>query len=154
MKYKPSARYAAYVRKILACGHWADGEQLVGNHNAILIHQSSGQTISYSLHDGGNDINSARRMARDAEQLCACSFLEARGRKKSRKAVVMYDDARARADAKKRGDRADAAADLIELREACGYASSALRRDPSSATLRAHFQRLRTQLALSLKEPR
>lgn len=91
MKYRPSSRFREYVKKVMACGHWADGEQAIGGDKAVLIHSSTGKTIAYQLHDGGNDWNSARNFATEAGAICGCSFVENRNRRRSRKAPETTD---------------------------------------------------------------
>lgn len=95
--YKPSKRFAEYVAKIMSCGHWEDAGDLRGSHIALLRHIKSGTTVTYQLHDGGNDHNSPRNMASDAQAVCGCVFIEPRGRKRSRKAVQSsgFDPSRA-----------------------------------------------------------
>lgn len=85
MKFKPSTRAAGYVRAALKCGHWEDAEQK-NSHEAFLRHIESGVLIGYPMHDGGSDYNSARNSANAMSALCGCKFVEARGRKRSRKA--------------------------------------------------------------------
>ena len=80
---KPSPRFAEYVRKVKACGHWQHTETRADR--AILRYVTSGQTIAYSLHDGGNEKNGARNFAAEAQATCGCKFVEARNRKPSRK---------------------------------------------------------------------
>lgn len=152
VKYAPSRRFRPYVKKVMACGHWEDAEDCTGNDKAILRHVVTGLTVAYHLHDGGNDQNAPRNFAADAGAICGCSFIEHRNRRRSRNRVVMYDDERQRAAAKRRGDEAERAAHINDLREACQYASAACQRDPSNLQLRRHYDRLRVQLAQALKE--
>lgn len=82
---KPSGRFWEYVRKVKSCGHWeCDGRK--GSDVAVIRHVASGATLAYQLHDGGNDLNSARNFAASAQQVCGCKFVEQRSRKRSRKA--------------------------------------------------------------------
>lgn len=103
MKYAPSKRFGEYVRKLMACGHWEDAERADGDHVAWVRHKATGKELNYQLHDGGNDTNSPRNMARAAQDICGCKFIEVRGRKRSRKAVRMYDAPKrsAKAEAKR-----------------------------------------------------
>ncbi len=80
---KPSPRFAEYVRKMSACGHWTFTGR-TGTDKAVLEHD--GVTVAYQLHDGGNDWNGPRNFAAEAQRACGCKFIESRGRKKSRKA--------------------------------------------------------------------
>lgn len=82
---KPATRYAEYVRKVKACGHW-EYDKSTGRDKAVLRHKS-GATVAYNLHDGGNDWNGARNFAAEAGRACGCKFIESRGRKKSRKKI-------------------------------------------------------------------
>lgn len=82
----PGPRHAEYVRKIAKCGHW-EFVKTTGGDKAVLAHRASGQTIAYGLHDGGNDYNSARNFATEAQRICGCRFIESRGRKRSRKKI-------------------------------------------------------------------
>lgn len=82
---KASPRYAEYVRKLKACGHWYFAGLSRGEHDAILRHRRTGRTVSYPSHDGGNEYNGARNFAAQAGQICGCTFVEHRGRKRSRK---------------------------------------------------------------------
>jgi len=91
MKYAPSKRFGEYVRKLMACGHWDDAERSDGDHVAWIRHKATGLELSYQLHDGGNDTNSPRNMARAAQDICGCKFIEARGRKRSRKRIEQYE---------------------------------------------------------------
>lgn len=85
LEYKPSPRFAEYVRKI-TCDHW-ETAGVSNNDRAVLRHKATGQTVSYALHDGGNDRNGGRNFAADVQRICGCRLLEVRGRKRSRKAV-------------------------------------------------------------------
>lgn len=83
---KPSRRFAEYVRRVSACGHWRQTGRR--RSDAVEIeHVETGRTLWYGTHDGGNDLNSARNFAADAQRECGCRLVEARGRKRSRKAV-------------------------------------------------------------------
>ena len=82
---KPSSRYAEYVRKLAACGHWKF-TGIVGGDKAVLSHR--GATVTYGMHDGGNDYNGPRNFAAAAQRACGCTFVQPRGRKRSRKAVT------------------------------------------------------------------
>lgn len=79
---KPSSRYAEYVRKLAACGHWKFAG-IVGGDKAVLDHD--GTTVSYGMHDGGNEHNGPRNFAAEAQKVCGCTFIQPRGRKRSRK---------------------------------------------------------------------
>lgn len=80
---KPSKRFSCYVRKI-TCGEWeALGPSGAGGHSAILRH-TSGATVSYALHDGGNDLNAPRNFAAEVQRICGCKLIEPRGRKRGR----------------------------------------------------------------------
>lgn len=81
---KPSKRFSEYVPKILACGHWEATGRLVGNHLAEIRSTTGAESIFYSLHDGGNDMNSARNFATKAQRLCGCKFIEPRRRNAGR----------------------------------------------------------------------
>lgn len=82
---KPSKRYAEYVRKI-TCSDW-EYVGTKGGDKAVLRHVPTGETVAYCLHDGGNDYNGPRNFAAQVQRICGCRMIEARGRKKSRKAV-------------------------------------------------------------------
>ncbi len=82
--YKPSRRYAEYVRRI--CNEW-EPAGVSGNDLALIRHIPTGTVLAYGLHDGGNDHNSARNFASDVQRVCGCRLIEVRGRKRSRKAV-------------------------------------------------------------------
>jgi len=82
---KPSSRYREYVDKVRACGHW-EFSHIDGKNHAVLTHAPTGQAVSYAMHDGGSEWNSPRNFASQAGRVCGCSFVEARGRKRSRKA--------------------------------------------------------------------
>ncbi len=86
MRYRPSARFRPYVVAALRCGHWEAVDKLIdhGAHS-LLRHKGSGKTITYGLHDGGNEWNGARNMAKALGDICGCSFIENRNRKRSRK---------------------------------------------------------------------
>ena len=89
IRFQPSARFRPYVAKLLACGHWAiPNQRIINGDCAILIHKKTGATVAYGLHDGGNDINGPRNFAALAGQICGCAFIEPRGRKRSRKAIL------------------------------------------------------------------
>lgn len=161
LRYKPSARAAEYLNK-LTCGHWEDTGKLVGSHIGIIRHRQSGQTVTYELHAGGNDSNSARNMAAEISRVCGCRLIEARGRKRSRKAIhtsgFSLDVARQerqahhRADAKAELEEAQARAiraDLAELADAIRNASRTAWERPST---RAYFDRLRAEYAAKLNE--
>lgn len=81
---KPSKRFSEYVPKILACGHWEATGRLVGNHLAEIRSTIGAESIFYALHDGGNDLNSARNFATKAQRLCGCKFIEHRRRNAGR----------------------------------------------------------------------
>ena len=80
---KPSQRAAEYVRKVKACGHWTHVD--TKRDGAVLRHDTTGVTVVYSLHDGGNDLNGAHNFATAAQNACGCRFIESRNRKPSRK---------------------------------------------------------------------
>jgi hypothetical protein len=84
LDHKPSRRYAEYVRRIV-CDEWTPAGS-TGGDKALLVHVS-GVTVAYCLHDGGNDWNGPRNFALEVQKTCGCQLIEARGRKKSRKAV-------------------------------------------------------------------
>ena len=86
---KPSPRFAEYVRKMSACGHWTFTGK-TGTDKAILEHD--GVTVAYQLHDGGNDWNGPRNFAAEAQRICGCRLIEHRGRKRSRKNFRDVDD--------------------------------------------------------------
>lgn len=79
---KPSSRYAEYVRKLAACGHWKF-TAIVGGDKAVLSHGR--ESVAYGMHDGGNDKNGPRNFAAEAQRACGCTFIQPRGRKRSRK---------------------------------------------------------------------
>lgn len=82
---KPSSRYREYVDKVRACGHW-EFSHIDGKSHAVITHTATNQTAAYALHDGGSERNAPRNFATQAGRVCGCSFVEARGRKRSRKA--------------------------------------------------------------------
>lgn len=150
MRYRPSPRFAEYVRKVMACGHWEDAELVEGNHIAFMQHIDSGARIAYQIH-GGNEPNAARNMARDAERICGCRFLEHRGRKKSRKAIDNpLERRRAEGDAQRRIN--DLITEEREVREAITRARTACLNSRSISanrfldSLRAERHRIATQL--------
>lgn len=71
---------------MLACGHWKQTGAAT-NHTAEIQHTTTGQSLWYQTHDGGNEWNAARNFAAEAQALCGCKFIEPRGRKRSRKAI-------------------------------------------------------------------
>lgn len=81
---KPSSRYAEYVRKLAACGHW-EFTGITGGDKAVLSHGR--ESVAYGMHDGGNDRNGPRNFAAAAQRACGCTFIQPRGRKRSRKAI-------------------------------------------------------------------
>jgi hypothetical protein len=88
MKYQPSTRYRPYVQAALRCGHWEPLARTVdGGGHALLRHKETGVTVTYALHDGGNEWNGARNMAKALQDACGCQFIEPRNRKRSRKKI-------------------------------------------------------------------
>lgn len=85
LRYRPSPRFRPYVEKVMSCGHWLDTGRVVSGDCAVLIHETTGHTIAYGLHDGGNDYNGARNFAAEAQAVCGCTFLQPRNRRRSRK---------------------------------------------------------------------
>lgn len=85
MKYPPCRDFRSLVKKMMACGHWRDGERVVGDHAALIEHIASGKSLAYGLH-AGNDRNGPRNLGTQAEKMCGCVFVDPRGRKQSRKA--------------------------------------------------------------------
>lgn len=79
---KPSSRYAEYVRKLAACGHWTF-TGITGGDKAVLRHGR--ESVAYGMHDGGNERNGPRNFAAAAQRACGCTFIQPRGRKRSRK---------------------------------------------------------------------
>lgn len=80
---KPSRRFSEYVRKI-SCDEWTSLGK--GRDDVGVLQHESGVTVAYGLHDGGNDINGPRNFAAEVQRICGCHLIEARGRKRSRKA--------------------------------------------------------------------
>lgn len=103
--YAPSKRYAEYVRKI-TCGEWRpDG--LRGNDKAVLRH-TSGATVAYGLHDGGNEWNGPRNFAAEVQRICGCQLIEPRGRKRSRKSAATAVDPEVEASRRRHAERYEA----------------------------------------------
>lgn len=86
LHFKPSKRYAEYVR-LIKCDRWVADDKAVGNDKAILRCVLNGATVAYGLHDGGNEWNGPRNFAAEVQKACGCQIVEHRGRKKSRKAI-------------------------------------------------------------------
>lgn len=97
--YKPSSRYAEYVRKI-QCDEWECAGKS-GNDKAVLRHMPSGVTVAYNLHDGGNDWNGPRNFAAEVQRACGCRLIEPRGRKASRKSPRVGTDPEVEASRRK-----------------------------------------------------
>lgn len=88
LRYKPSKRWRPIVQAALKCGHWeAVGQTTDGGSSGLLRHIATGRTVTYALHDGGNDYNGCRNGAKLMQSICGCQFIEPRGRKRSRKPV-------------------------------------------------------------------
>lgn len=131
VRYAPSKRYAPYVKALMECGHWSDAETTTGGHVAQLVHNATGQTVAYALHDGGNEWNAGRNFAKQAGDICGCTFIQPRGRKRSRKAVERtdFDIVRARRENEQWHESQGANIDALQTR----HADAALRLDELSA---------------------
>lgn len=92
----PSARYRQYVDKVRACGHWVF-VRMDGKAHAVIEHVATGQTWTYSTHDGGSEHNAARNFAKSVGDICGCVFIENRNRRRSRKAPQVSGFSLARA---------------------------------------------------------
>lgn len=165
--YKPSPRYAEYVRKI-TCGDW-EPAGIKGNDRGVLLHTKTGATVSYGLHDGGNALSGPRNFAADVQRICGCPLVEPRGRKRSRKnparADPAFEAARQRHHDQYLAEKTDedtalktaarlaaVQSEVGELSEACRHMANALRKDPNSRSLRVHYERLRRELAALLQK--
>lgn len=106
---KPSKRFSEYVPKILACGHWEATGKIVGNHLAEIRSTTGAESIFYGLHDGGNDLNSARNFATKAQRVCGCKFIEPRRRNAGRSTRTTQAAINGRATTDDRNDQVRAA---------------------------------------------
>lgn len=130
---KPSTRYSQYVRLII-CDEWESlGRR--GNDKGVLRHKVTGKTVAYNLHDGGNDWNGPRNFAAEVQRECGCRLIEARGRKRSRKAVPTSDEeveVARRKHLEEHGERLDQEA---RRREMARRTAASLRRERDIADL-------------------
>jgi len=116
VSYKPSRRFAEYVRKIV-CDEWED-LGVRGNDLGVLRHKPSGITVAYALHDGGNEWNGPRNFAADVQKVCGCRLIEPRGRKTSRKSTAVIADPQVEASRRRHATEWEAASQARETERA------------------------------------